>query len=360
LTEVALGMLMPPFSVVVDERPLGFAVEREDEAGLFQVSFARGFVADRGVEKGCILNSVQGKEVAGLSKAEVQQLLKEAPMPVSLQFRPVKSSLSSTDEVGAVSSSGEEDDEAPVSSTSAAPTAAVAAEVPAADTATSLYDALPPAVPTSSSSSSPAPGPAPASAVQAARATRSGYEALEGGLSFFQVDLSKPLGIFFDKECRAERIGEKTQAADLKVLPGTHIRLVGGRRVTKTAQLVKRVGQAKKKGLPRVMLGVHLPTLEVTVPQRPLPFAWRLDAARGLVLVTEAPEAGRALGLEPDLALARIGAEAVAERTEEELTQLLATAPLPLHLTFRRQRTGGAQGDPELSGSDNEAGAGAG
>eukprot|EP00932_Pfiesteria_piscicida_P017125 SRR837773.402.p1 GENE.SRR837773.402~~SRR837773.402.p1 ORF type:complete len:318 (-),score=114.68 SRR837773.402:8-961(-) len=305
LQAVVLGFEPPTFTAFFDERPFCFSVDWDEAAKAFLVSFSRGIAVDKGIAAGCALLAIGEQQLAGMDKADVQALLKQTELPVRMLFR-----------------------------------AAVHCESVDRDSGPKL--AL-------EGQAEPAAKRARTEAPEA-RSTKEGLVALDR-LASLRVSLSKPLGIFFDKECGVEKIGPGSQAAELGVLAGMQVRAAGGRPLARQATecLVKRIKRAKAKGLAELTLGVALPKKVVQCTSRPFGFAAALDAARGVFLVTEASAPLAEQGVAAGLALASIGGVEVVGLTDSDLAKVLDGSELPVDFVFRPIPSDEAPVAPELS-----------
>jgi len=175
----------------------------------------------------------------------------------------------------------------------------------------------------------------PAPTPEGPRATEEGLASLSRP-SVVRVDLARPLGVFFDKRCIAERIGEKTQAEELGVPVAAQVRRVNGEEIPRlTTELVKRIGDAKKEGAKSIELEFALPEVTVDLDDRPFGLALALDAARGVFTLREATGHAAAKGARAGLALAAVGGQGLAGRSLLEVERLLAEAALPVRLALR-------------------------
>jgi len=87
LGEIVMGFSLPNFKVAFDERPFGFSVDQDDKSGRIFVSFARGIAKDKGVQIGYTLVALDGEEVAGMSKGDVQQHMRQLSVPTTMSFQ---------------------------------------------------------------------------------------------------------------------------------------------------------------------------------------------------------------------------------------------------------------------------------
>mmetsp|Transcript_2749 Transcript_2749/g.10832 ORF Transcript_2749/g.10832 Transcript_2749/m.10832 type:complete len:1386 (-) Transcript_2749:72-4229(-) len=311
--ELVLGLVLPTFEAVFEGRPFGFAVERDDTAEVFAVSFARGAAEKKGVAVGCALISISGENVESLSKADVQTCLKETPLPARMVFRaPTPAGESVPPDSGPlVPESGDEAD-------------------------------------------AQGPGAKRARTQEPARSTQDGLALLQR-LSNFRIDLSKPLGVFFDKECRADKIGPGSQAAELGIPPGAQVVRVGGRPLSKqlTERLVKRIGKAKQRGMTSLTLGLAMPRVTASCASRPFPFSTVLDVGRGVFIIKET-DGSAADQIKAGMVLTSIGGIEVVGLTEADLSKVLQGTELPVEFGLQSLPCGNQAdlAEPELSGSE--------
>lgn len=274
LQEVVLAYSPPPVRVAFGERPFGFMLGLDEVLGLFVIGEVEGPAKEKGVAPGLALVSINDTELVGLTLDECFQCLKEAPLPTRLLFRPVPKSTRGAgleadcrQDDGMVILSTDEEDGAPATAGKAAVAKRLLDEgTPPGPAGAKRAKAAPgSAAPAAAAlpTASPAPSPAPAAELPAAVAAPAAVvleEQQQERLHFMRVDLSKPLGIFFDEACRAERFGAGMQAAAAGVPPGAQVRVLGGRPLPeKTPRLVKRMQKAKKKGLKEIIMGFKLP-----------------------------------------------------------------------------------------------------
>jgi len=178
----------PPLIASFDERPFGFSIKFDENLSLFVVDEASGLAVRRGVKVGMAITQVRGTDACTLPLSKLQALLGSVTLPANIMFEclpGMQSHVSSVDTATKRATPGEDASEKP-------PAKFAKCEI--------------------------------------------------------RLDLSQPLGIFFDKECCAKGVQEESQAAKAGVLEGWKACTVDDVAVETTKELVGRIKTLKGEG----------------------------------------------------------------------------------------------------------------
>jgi len=212
--QVEVAFSPPPLVARLASRPFGMTVSHDRALGLYLVSEVSGVSAAAGVKAGMALTTVGGTDANTLRLTKLIELLRETPLPANLIFElvpgtqaePDNSSKSSSLKRKAPDENGPPEEERP--------------------------------------------------------AKKSATET-----SNVKVDLSQPLGIFFDDCLVAKSVQEGSQAARAGVCKGWHALAADGEPLHKTADLVGRIKALKAQGVASTTVAfVHEATASAQAP----------------------------------------------------------------------------------------------
>jgi hypothetical protein len=270
-----------PLEISFEERPFGFGVGFDESVNKFLVGDQMSEAAEaKGVKSGWAVTRIGGRSVAGLQLEDLIELLKQVALPANVVFEYVAPKVESVD------------------------------IDPNEDDALEIVES------------------------PKRRKTELGNGSALDPISM-EVDLSRPLGIFFDEALLAQDVQPDSQAAELGVRKGWRVCSIAEEDVDKTDDFVARVHTLKSLGMPRTIVSFIPVSLKIAFDLRPFGFPVGYDEAAGKFIVgDQMSEAAEAKGVKPGLAVSRIADRSVDGSDLEEVIELLKQAVLPVIIVF--------------------------
>jgi hypothetical protein len=205
---VEVAFSLPPLVVSFAEKPFGFSVNLDESLGLFVVTQTPGQAASKGVKVGMVVTRISGVDTAKLSFSKLCEALGQATLPVSVIFESLSTDMTAEQSI-------------PAASKLEAPDSAAGAAAPPAKLARSEV----------------------------------------------KVDLAQPLGISFDKECRAKNIQADSQAAKAGVAEGWKALAIDDTAVQTTKELVEHIKFSKSIAASHAFIVFSHPPTTATAPK---------------------------------------------------------------------------------------------
>lgn len=325
---VIISFSPPPVEVVFDSRPFGFGVGLDEMADLFLVGDVGDSAQAKGLRSGLVLSSINGVALIGLRQVDMLECLKQAPLPVKLVF-------------DVVPETGQQ--ERPADTSNVVEVMDDVSNVkPAVPKVMDLDSEASHAVIQAQLSSTSDKDPAETVIIRdsavaddvSSRATVQGAQVLERG-ALCMVDLSQPLGVYFDDGAVAQGVADGSQAKKLGICEGSRAHIIGDKKLEGgTAGIVERFTDLRAAEEQQVQVALALPSTVVTFDTRPLGFSFGLDEDVGVFTVGVVSEPTAQLGVRPGLALSSIGGKPLVGLDHEQVLSLLVEATLPLTVTF--------------------------
>lgn len=139
------------------------------------------------------------------------------------------------------------------------------------------------------------------------------------------VELSQPLGLRLDESLNVVEVLAQSQAERLEVRPGWRVITIGGsemQRGTSSERLATALSDRRALGRRSARVTFEVPDLVVTLSERP-PMKYRADL-RTFVLEEGISGEARSNGLQPGMALSRVGDKDVIGVNRETVEKLFA------------------------------------
>jgi len=308
---VKLEFTLPPFTKTFYQRPFGFSVALHKDT--FVVGNVNGSAASEGIEKGMMLTKVGAKEVSDLTQDALVELLKTAPLPVEMHFAPAKLEVAACAVDPPVSVVGLQPE----------PTTNKDAVSPIEQLAACNEGSIKDGTKSIGKRKTETKGIAGVGS----------EKEVQNGTSV-KVDLTRPLGIFFDDNVAAHEVQPGSQAAELGVGNGWRALSIAGEPVHSTEDFVGRLQQLKAEGAADANILFDLPAKLATFRSRPFGFSVAYDEFLCHFVVGAVGGVAEAEGVQPGMILSKVGEQKAAGFSQDELVEVLKQVPLPAELVF--------------------------
>merc|ERR1712232_86767 len=148
------------------------------------------------------------------------------------------------------------------------------------------------------------------------------------------VDLTQPLGIFFDEALLAQEVQPGSQAFQLGVRSGWRLCSIAGEQVDKTDEFIAVVTTLKDQAVPSVDVAFKPAPLVVKFEERPFGFSFAFNEALARFTVGAVSPAAEAKGIVSGMAVCTVSGQQVAGLQQDAVVDILKNAALPATVVF--------------------------